>query len=51
MAELDALDEDQLQAVLEHLDAAAGSLDGGVEPRMGDLDDQQLERVLRSLEG
>lgn len=51
MAELDALDEEQLQAVLEHLEAAAGSLDGNVAPRMSELDDQQLERVLRSLEG
>lgn len=51
MAELEALDAEQLQAVLEQLDAAAGSAEGGGVPRMGDLDDQQLESVLRSLEG
>ncbi|HWA14910.1 MAG TPA: hypothetical protein VG817_00655 [Gemmatimonadales bacterium] len=51
LAELDALDSDQLEAVLEQLDATAGSFDGGLEARIGDLDDQQLESVLRSLEG
>lgn len=51
MAELDALDAEQLEAVLEHLDGAAGSAERGGVPSMGDLDDQQLERVLRSLEG
>jgi hypothetical protein len=51
IAELDALDEEQLQAVLEHLEGPVGSLDGGPVPRMNELDDQQLESVLRSLEG
>jgi hypothetical protein len=51
MAELEALDAEQLEAVLEQLDGATGRMDGGGIPSMGDLDDQQLERVLRSLEG
>lgn len=51
LAELESLDENQLQAVLEALDAPLqdGSSSGG--PNLGDLDDTQLERVLRSLEG
>ncbi len=51
LAELESLDEGQLQAVLEALDAPLqeGSSSGG--PNLGDLDDTQLERVLRSLEG
>ncbi len=51
LAELESLDEQQLQAVLDALEApigAGGSADG---PTLGDLDDTQLERVLRSLEG
>ena len=51
LAELEALDGDQLQAVLEALDAPLGSADGGPTASFGDLDDSQLERVLRSLEG
>ena len=51
MAELDALDADQLEAVLEQLDGAAATAPTGDMPAMGDLDDHQLERILRSLEG
>lgn len=51
LAELETLDEVQLQAVLDGLDAPLtdGSTAGG--PTLGDLNDIQLERVLRSLEG
>jgi len=51
LAELESLDEAQLRAVLDGLDAPLtdGSTSGG--PTLGDLDDIQLERVLRSLEG
>jgi hypothetical protein len=49
MAELEGLDAEQLEAVLEQFDPVAET--GGGIPSMGDLDDQQLERVLRSLEG
>lgn len=51
LAELDVLDSPILEAVLEGFDAPVGdgsTVDG---PRLGDLDDTQLERVLRSLEG
>ncbi len=51
MAELDALSADQLEAVLDHLNGAAANAPTGEIPLLGDLDDQQLERVLRSLEG
>lgn len=51
LAELEGLDGDQLQAVLEALDAPLGATGGGPGPSIGDLDDSQLERVLRSLEG
>jgi len=51
LAELEGLDGDQLQAVLEALDAPLGATGGGPSPSFGDLDDSQLERVLRSLEG
>ena len=51
VAELDSLDANQLESVLEDLDAPLdeGRLTGA--PPMGELDDVQLERVLRSLEG
>jgi hypothetical protein len=51
VAELDSLDNRELESVLEDLDAplGAGSLNGS--SGLGDLDDGQLERVLRSLEG
>lgn len=51
LAELEGLDGDQLQAVLEALDPPLGGTGGGPSPSFGDLDDSQLERVLRSLEG
>lgn len=51
MAELDALDAEELEAVLEQLDGTAAAASGGDVPAIGDLDDHQLERVLRSLEG
>lgn len=51
VAELDSLDTAQLETVLENLDAPLGSgrLGGGLP--LGELNDVQLERVLRSLEG
>lgn len=51
LAELESLDEGQLQAVLDGLEAPL--TEGGTvsPPALGDLDDVQLERVLRSLEG
>jgi hypothetical protein len=51
LAELEGLDDTQLEAVLESLDAPLGESSGGPVPSFGDLDDSQLERVLRSLEG
>ena len=51
LAELESLDSDQLQAVLDGLDAPVGEVAPGPAPSFGDLDDHQLERVLRSLEG
>jgi hypothetical protein len=51
LAELESLDEQQLQAVLEALDAPLGDGGSAGGPSLGDLDDTQLERVLRSLEG
>jgi len=51
LAELESLDSDQLQAVLDGLDAPVGQVAPGPAPSFGDLDDHQLERVLRSLEG
>lgn len=50
LAELSPLDADQLEAILEQLEPEARET-GSWIPSMGDLDDQQLERVLRSLEG
>lgn len=51
LSELEALDSDQLQSVLDGLDAPVGEVEPGLAPSFGDLDDNQLERVLRSLEG
>lgn len=51
LAELESLDTEQLQAVLDGLDAPVGEVTTDPAPSFGDLDDQQLERVLRSLEG
>jgi len=51
LAELDGLDSGQLQAVLETLDAPLSSEASIAIPTLGDLDEQQMERVLRSLEG
>jgi hypothetical protein len=51
LAELDGLDSGQLQAGLETLDAPLSSEASTAIPTLGDLDEQQMERVLRSLEG
>ncbi len=51
LAELENLDAAQLESVLEGLDAPLGSQAAPDAPHLGDLDDSQLERVLRSLEG
>lgn len=51
LAELDSLDAYQLEAVLEGFDAPVGEMTPGPAPSFDDLNDAQLERVLRSLEG
>jgi anti-sigma factor RsiW len=51
LSELESLDSEQLQAVLDGLDAPVGVVSPGPAPSFGELDDTQLERVLRSLEG
>lgn len=52
LAELEALDEGELEQVLETLDAPLTEAGSPAAPAgLGDLDDDQLERVLRSLEG
>lgn len=51
LAELESLDQGQLESVLEGLDAPVSEVDPGPAPSFGDLNDSQLERVLRSLEG
>ncbi len=51
LAELESLDEGQLEAVLEGLEAPLTEGGAVAPPALGDLDDAQLERVLRSLEG
>jgi hypothetical protein len=51
LAELESLDSEQLQTVLDGLDAPVGEVTPGPAPSFGDLDNHQLERVLRSLEG
>ncbi len=50
-AELESLYEGQLEAVLDGLDAPLTEGGAVAPPALGDLDDAQLERVLRSLEG
>lgn len=51
LAELEALSAEELQSVLDGLDEPLGSGAAPDAPHLGDLDDHQLERVLRSLEG
>ncbi len=51
LAELETLDAEELESVLNGLDEPLGSGAAPDTPHLGDLDDQQLERVLRSLEG
>ncbi len=51
LSELETLNAEQLQAVLDGLDAPVGEVNPDPAPSFGDLDDTQLERVLRSLEG
>ncbi|MEO8139083.1 MAG: hypothetical protein ABI742_05520 [Gemmatimonadota bacterium] len=51
LAELEQLDASQLESVLEGLDEPLGSHAAPDSPYLGDLNDHQLERVLRSLEG
>jgi hypothetical protein len=51
LVELDNLDSDLLQAVLDDLEAPLGATAAPEVPVLGDLEDQELERVLRSLEG
>jgi hypothetical protein len=50
-SELDSLSPAQLQAVLETLEPPLGSSSTLDAPTLQDLDDHQLERLLRSLEG
>jgi hypothetical protein len=51
VAELDGLDAGQLESVLDQIEVPLDQTGTGPVPSMGDLDDHQLERVLRSLEG
>lgn len=51
LAELEPLDSEQLQVVLDGLDVPVEEVDPGPPPSFTELDDSQLERVLRSLEG
>jgi hypothetical protein len=51
VAELDSLDNGELQSVLQDLDAPLGAGTLNNTPGLGDLDDVQLERLLHSLEG
>jgi hypothetical protein len=51
LAELETLNTEELESVLEGLDEPLGSGAAPDAPHLGDLDDHQLERVLRSLEG
>jgi len=51
LAELENLDARQLRAVLENLDGPLGGNATPDAPTLGDLENQELERVLRSLEG
>jgi anti-sigma factor RsiW len=51
VAELDSLSTSQLEAVLDGFDAPLDEEPSPSTPMLNDLNDQQLERVLRSLEG
>jgi hypothetical protein len=51
MVELDSLSQEQLRLVLESIEEPLEMPTINEAPSMMDLDDQQLERVLRSLEG
>jgi anti-sigma factor RsiW len=51
LAELESLNEGQLTTVLEGLEAPLGAEATMETPALGDLQDSELERVLRSLEG
>lgn len=51
LAELEGLDAGQLNQVLDGLEVPLEQGGGGDVPTFTELDDQQLERVLRSLEG
>lgn len=51
MAELESLDARQLRAVLQDLEGPFGGSAAPDSPGLGDLENQELERVLRSLEG
>ncbi len=51
LAELENLDSLQLQSVLDGLDAPIGAGANSDAPPLGDLENSELERVLRSLEG
>jgi predicted anti-sigma-YlaC factor YlaD len=51
LAELEALNAEELESVLDGLDEPLGAGSAPDAPHLGDLDDHQLERVLRSLEG
>lgn len=51
LAELEGLDAGQLQSVLEGFDAALGGSSSPEGSGLGKLQDHELERVLRSLEG
>jgi anti-sigma factor RsiW len=51
LAELEGLDAAQLESVLDALDAPIGTRATPEPPALGDLEESQLEQVLRSLEG
>jgi hypothetical protein len=51
LAELESLDARQLRAVLQDLEGPLGGSAAPESPGLGDLENQELERVLRSLEG
>lgn len=50
--ELDALSEPQLEVILVNVAAPDSGLEGGAAiPRLGDLNDEQLEELILSVEG
>ena len=51
MTELDSLSQEQLRLVLESIEEPLETPTVNEAPSLMELDDQQLERVLRSLEG